>query len=55
EIKSYRLNGPFELVTEYISSATAWAASQRYGVEKIDSKTIKIKAGKFLDLLRKKA
>lgn len=55
EIKPYRLNGPFELVTEYISSATAWAASQRYDVEKIDSKTIKIKADNFLDLLRKKA
>ncbi|HIE44394.1 MAG TPA: hypothetical protein EYP78_06345, partial [Candidatus Omnitrophica bacterium] len=54
EIKPYKINGPFELVTEYVSSDTASAVSQRWGVEKIDSKTIKIKADNFLDLLKKK-
>ena len=53
EIKPYKMEGPFELVTEYISSADASALSGRYGVEKIDSKTIKVKADNLLDLMRK--
>lgn len=53
EIKPYKIDGPFELVTEYVSSVTAWAVSQEWGVEKIDSKTIKIKADNFLNLLKK--
>ncbi|TKJ47695.1 hypothetical protein CEE34_02375 [Candidatus Aerophobetes bacterium Ae_b3a] len=54
EIEPYYLKGPFELVTEYTSSALAWAAYQRYGVEKVDSKTTKIKADNILDLAKKK-
>lgn len=54
EIRPYKVEGPFELVTEYISSATAGAESQREGVEQIDSKTIRVGADNFLDLLKKK-
>lgn len=54
EVKPDKIDGPFELVAEYISSATAWGVSQKWGVEKIDSKTIKIRADNFLDLLKKR-
>lgn len=53
EIKPYKIISPFELVTEYVSSSTACNVTQKWGVEKIDAKTVKIKADNFLDLLKK--
>ncbi|MBI4243294.1 MAG: M55 family metallopeptidase [Planctomycetes bacterium] len=54
EIKPYKINGPFELITEYVSSADTWGVYEREGIEKVNSRTTKIKADKFLDLLRKR-
>jgi len=53
KIKPYKINGPFELVKEYFFSDRARFVSQRRKGEKIDSKTIKIKADNFLELLIK--
>lgn len=54
KIKPYKTKGPFEMVIEYISTSDAFMMSEKFGVDKVDSKTVKIKADKFLDLLNKR-
>lgn len=52
-IKPYKIKGPFELITEYNSTAFADKLAQRLHAEKIDPRSVSIKADSFLELLSK--
>lgn len=50
QIKPVKLEGPCELIIEYLSSAHAFSHSQRPYVELIDGRTVKIKGKNFLEM-----
>lgn len=53
EIKAVKLEGPCELIIEYLSSASAFSHSQKIYCELIDGRTVKIKGKNFLDMWEK--
>lgn len=50
EIAPAKITGPCELTIEYISSANAFSHSQKFYVELVNERTVKIKGKDFLDM-----
>lgn len=54
QIPLYRVVPPFEIRTEYVSSASAFAASQRPDVQLVDSRTVMVSGDDLLDVIRRR-
>lgn len=55
EIPPYRVQPPFEIRTEYVSTASAFTASQRPEVETIDSRTVMVRGDDLLEAIRRRS
>lgn len=55
EIPAYRVDPPFEIRTEFVSSASAFSASQRPDVELIDSRTVAVRGNDLLEVIRRRS
>jgi len=53
DIKPVTIKGKCEFVIEYLSSADAFGHGRRPGVERVDSRTVRIRAKNFLELFSK--